>query len=293
MIGIIPSSSKTYEVYGDLNDKTPIEGKLYYDPKTNILYYYSTIETRPNPKTGYFPIWDGKSTHTSSFAKIKHISDITKTDIASLSASINADVAHNIMISQKKAMSTGALKPAIADGDNMFTQCIKGSISALNISMIDLLEMGVPKYQESAIQNYYAGLSKITFMRIDRWYIWLDILKLTYDITVYKDGKQLIYYNYLTNELDTGIVKYNNIARSKMDPLKKIVKILMVMENISKADLKSDEVDAYTINNMMTTINGAKPLSAQIFSRFLRMTGMDYTVNMYHEGDLIFTYQDV
>ena len=88
-------------------------------------------------------------------------------------------------------------------------------------------------------------------------------------------------------------VKYNNIARSKMDPLKKIVKILMVMENISKADLKSDEVDAYTINNMMTTINGAKPLSAQIFSRFLRMTGMDYTVNMYREGDLIFTYQDV
>lgn len=292
MFGIIPSGSKTYEVVGDFNSPKE-EGKLYYHPETKRLFYYSEIETRSNPKTGFFPIWNGKKTFISNFSKEKYVDDVTKTDIETLSANINADVASMVLANQKKAMSTGALKPTIADGDNTFTQCIKGSISAMNISMVDLLDMAVPKYTTSAVQNYYAALSKITFMRIDRWLIWLDILKLHYDIKVTKDNKQLIYYTYLTNEFDTGIVKYDNITRSKIDPLKKIIKILMVMENISKADLKSDDVDDYTVNNMLTSINGNKPLSAQIFSRFIRMANLDYTVYMYdREGNMIFTYRD-
>ena len=60
MLGIIPSTKCTYEVYGTTDDKSPIEGKLYYDKSNGRLYYYSLTETRSNPKTGYFPIWDGK-----------------------------------------------------------------------------------------------------------------------------------------------------------------------------------------------------------------------------------------
>ena len=36
------------------------------------------------------------------------------------------------------------------------------------------------------------------------------------------------------------------------------------MENLTKEKLKSEEVDDYTINNMMTTISGNKSLSAQL-----------------------------
>lgn len=294
MLGIIPSANKTYEVCGDFNTSNPEEGKLYYHPSTGRLYYYSKTEIRSNPNTGYFPIWNGKKTFISNFSKEKYLDkDVTRVDIESMSSSINADVAQRILYNQKKAMSNGALVPSISDGDNMFNQCIKGSIAAMNISMIDLIDMGSPKYSESIIQNYYAGLSKIQFMRIDRWYIWLDILKLKYDIAVSKDSKRLIYYKYPTDEFDTGIVKYDNIIKSKADPLKKLIKILMVMENISKSDLRSDEVDDYTINNMITTINGSKALSAQIFARFIGLSGMDYMVNMYDCNDnLIFTYRD-
>lgn len=294
MIGIIPSANKTYEVCGDFNTKNPEEGKLYYHPSTGRLYYYSKSETRSNPNTGYFPIWNGTQTFMSNFSKEKYMDkDVTRIDLESMSASINNDVAQRILYNRKKAMSSGPLSPAIADGDNMFNQCIKGSISAMNISMVDLVDMGSPKYSESIIQNYYAGLNKITFMRIDRWYIWLDILKLQYDIAVYKNDKRLVYYKYPTEEFDTGIVKYDNIINSKADPLKKIIKILMVMENISKSDLRSGEVDDYTINNMITTIHGSKALSAQIFARFIGLAGMDYSVNMYDsDGNLIFSYKD-
>ena len=42
MIGIVPGTTKTYEIDGDFHCPTPIEGKLYYDPKTGRLYYFST-----------------------------------------------------------------------------------------------------------------------------------------------------------------------------------------------------------------------------------------------------------
>ena len=67
----------------------------------------------------------------------------------------------------------------------------------------------------------------------------------------------------------------------------------MVMENIDKASLRSPEVDDYTINNMMTTLSGTKPLSAQLFSRFMRMARLMYTVDIMDAGTLVFQYKEV
>ena len=53
MIGIIPGNTKTYEVNGSFNDDNLVEGKLYYDPTDERLYYYSLSETRSNPENGY------------------------------------------------------------------------------------------------------------------------------------------------------------------------------------------------------------------------------------------------
>lgn len=294
MIGIVPSSSKTFEVYGDFNSKELVEGKLYYDPSNGQLYYYSTVETRSNPNTGFFPIWDGTNKLISLFSNEKYFDkDVINISIDDMCSNINKDMAEQILYNQRRSDNNDILQPKISDGDNMFTQCVKGVINVMEVSMIDLVDMSSPKLSQKQIENYYSALIKITFMRIDKWDIWINvILHVSYDINIFKGDKKLLTYKHPKNTFDTGDVTYDKIVKSKDDPYKKIVKILMSMENIQKADLKSDEVDDYTINNMITMLNSNKALSAQLFSRFIRMAGLSYQVLIYKNEKQIFEFKE-
>ncbi len=293
MIGIIPSSSKTFEVFGDFNSKDLVEGKLYYDESDGRVYFYSRVETRSNPRTGLFPVWDGKNKYISKFSNVKYFDkDVVRFDLGSMCSSLNQSLANEILDKQRRCDNDEILDPSITDGDNMFTQCIKGSIKAKRLTMIDLVDMTSPKLTQKVVENFYSALTKITFMRADKWNIWLDcILHLTYHIDVFKDDKRLVSFDY-PSSFDTGIVKYDNITSGNDDPLKKIIKILMIKENINKNSLKADDVDDYTINNMMTTLNGNKPLSAQLFSRFIRMANLSYRILMLDKGKPIFEYKE-
>lgn len=294
MIGIIPSTNKTFVVEGMFGDKPFEEGKLYVDPESKRVYMYSLKEKRSNPNTGYFPIWDGSKTYISKFSNEKYLDkDVTKTDIASLGASINKDVANNILYQQRRSDNDDILQPQLMDGDNMFTQCIKGILNVKKLTMVDLVDMSNPRLSEKIISNYYSALTKITFMRLDKWNIWIDvILHLNYTVIVYKDDKKLLSYEYPKDKFDAGIVKYDNITKTKDDPFKKIIKILMIMENINKNSLRSKEVDDYTINNMLTTLNSNKSLSSQLFSRFIRMANLSYDVKIFEKDKLIFEYHE-
>lgn len=223
MLGIIPSTKSTYEVYGTTDEKSPIEGKLYYDPSDNKLYYYTTKETRPNPKTGYFPIWDGKKFYTSQFSKDKYFDkDVKKVDIETLCSSISDEVAKNVLYMQRKSDNGDILKPQISDADNMFTQCIKGVICQKNITIVDLIDMAAPKLSQSIVESYYSALTKITFMRYEKWSVWIDgILHLNYKVTVFKGNKKCLTYSYPSDTFDTGIVKYDDITRTNDDPFKR------------------------------------------------------------------------
>ena len=271
----------------------PIEGKLYYD-NGNRLFYYSSTETRSNPNTGFFPVWDGKRTHVSNFSNRKYTSDMIDINIGNMSSVIDKATAENIVYQQRRSLNDELLKPAIRDEDNMFTQCVKGTICAMNIAMVDLVDMAGNKLNEKCIEGYYSALTKITFMRLDKWKVWLStILHVSYVLDVYDEDKRLITYNYPEDTFDTGVIKYDGITEQKCDPFKKIVRILMIMKNISKQTLKSDDVDDYTINNMMTTLNGDKTLSSQLFSRFIRMTGLRYSVKIYDRNkQLLFEYTE-
>lgn len=294
MIGVVPTSTKSFEVFGDFNSKNLVETKLYYDPKDQRLYFYSLTETRSNPNTGYFPVWNGNTIFSSKFSNKKYFDkDAIKMDIASLSNNVNEKIAKNIVYQQRKSDNSDILDPQLSDGDNAFTQCIKSVISKLNITMVDLIDMGYPKLDQKIITSYYLALTKITLMRTDKWFIWLDnILHMGFIVKVFKSDKLLISYTYPKNVFNTGIVKYDNIINTKDDPFKKIIKIIMIMENLTKEKLKSEEVDDYTINNMMTTISGNKSLSAQLFSRFIRMAKLSYTIEMYDKDKMIFEYRE-
>lgn len=294
MIGIIPSTNQTFEVYGDFNSKKLVENKLYYDPKDGRVYFYSLVETRSNPRTGYFPVWDGNKTYVTSFSNNKYFDkDVIKSDLQTISSSINKEVAEDVLYKQRKSDNNEILRPKLVDGDNMFTQCVKGVLNAKELTIVDLVDMSSPNLTQKAIENYYSTLTKITFMRMDKWNVWINIiLHVKYNLEVYKGNKKLLSYKYPENVFNTGIVKYDNIISTADDPFKKIIRILMIMENINKNSLRSDEVDDYTINNMMTTINGSKPLSAQLFSRFIRMAGLSYTMQIFDNVKMIFEYKE-
>ena len=291
MVGIIPYGSKTYEVIGPISDGGFIEGKIYWD-RDEHLYMYSTIHTRSCPETGYFPIYNGKRYTSFTAGNQKFLKDVIRIDLTAMASQLDDQTAKNVVYKRRKRDSDKALKPEITDEDNMFTQCIKGCICAMDLGIIDLYDMAAPILKQSVVDNYYASLVKITFMRMNKWHIWVEkILHLTYTIECYRGNRILVRYEH-PDKLDTGSVNYSKVYKAADDPLKRMIKILIVMENITKADLKSEVVDDYTINNLMTTLNSDKPLSAQLFSRFMRMSGIGYRCIMYRNGEVIFTYKE-
>lgn len=295
MIGIIPSASNTYEVVGDFTSSDLIEGKVYYHPETKRLYYYSTTKRRSNPDTGYFPIWNGSNTFESKFSNDKYFDkDVVKPSIKKLSENINKNIADDILYRQRLLENGKKLQPVINDEDNMFTQLVKGAITSLDLSIVDLLDAAKGKMDQKMVENYYSSLIKVTMMRLDKFHTWMDILlNLHYDITIYNGEKKLLKYSWPKDKFNTGIVKYTNIMKPNDDPYKKIVKILMVMENISKTSLRGEEIDDYTINNMMTTLSGNKSLSAQIFCRFIRMAKLSFEIELFDKDNKkIFEYRE-
>ena len=295
MIGIIPSSTKTFEVIGDFNSDNLVDGKLYYDPKTGRVYFYSKTETRSSPKSGFFPIWNGEKTFITNYSNKKYFDkDVIKLDTDVLSKNIDKDMADRILYKQRLSTNSDILEPLISDGDNMFTQCIKGIILAKQITMVDLVDMTNPKLDEKVIENYYNALNKITFMRLDKWYIWIDIiLHVKYTINVFNGNKLIVTYKYPERTFDIeNQESYDKILNSNIDDFKKIIKLIMISENITKNTLSGEDVDDYTINNMMTTINGKKALSSQLFSRFIRMAKLSYTITIYDNDKELFKYKE-
>jgi hypothetical protein len=294
LIGIIPSINKTFEVYGFMDsEKEPIEGKLYINPINNRLYLYSLIYKRSNPDNGYFPIWDGKLTYCSSYSNHKYLKDITKISLDDINTNINQNTADRVIYNHRRCENSEILKPEYCNEDNMFTQCIKGVLNKYEYTLVDLVDMSNPPIEEKVLANYYSALNKITFMRLNKWLIWIDnILHMQYIIIVDRDKRELLSYHYPKEIFKTGIINYDSIINTKDDSLKKIIKIIMVMENISKSNLKSKDVDDYTINNMLTTLDSNKSVSAQLFSRFIHMANLSYTVKIFKDDELILEYKE-
>ena len=293
MIGTIPSGNKTFEVYGDTSSDNLIEGKLYYNTTDERLYLYSTKATRSNPDMGFFPIWNGKKFIETKYSIKKYLKDVTSSNISELSSFIDNKTASNVLYKMRRSESDVILKPCITDEDNFFTQCIKSLINQMELTMVDLLDMASPVMNQKKMDAYYSSLCKISFMRMDKWHTWIStIFHMSYTIDVYKKNKRMISFKYPDNTFDTGVVKYTDITKTKDDPFKKMIKILMIMDNVNKNTLKSDTVDDYTINNMMTTINGKNPMSAQLFSRYIHMTNLSFVLKIYNKEELVFTYKE-
>ena len=291
MIGIIPGNIKTFIVEGYLDDKLE-EDKLYADKKDNRIYLYSTKENRSSPATGYFPIWDGKKKFITQFSNEKYLDkDVVIADINGLSNNINSSIADKVKLQLRKAGDEDLLRPLISDEDNMFTQCIKGVLNQKEYTISDLIE--ISRLSEKLVTNYYIGLNKISFMRLEKWNIWVStLLRIKYNLIIYKEDKKLLTYTYPDEKFDTGIIKYDSIINGKDDSFKKIIKIIMVMENINKDNLKNEEIDEYTVNNMLTTLKSNKPFSAQLFSRFIKLADLSYEINMIDKEKLLFQYQE-
>ena len=120
-----------------------------------------------------------------------------------------------------------------------------------------------------------------------------SILHKAFTFGVYKDDALVVQYDYPQNKYSVSDASCQEILSSKDDFLKKLIKITMVKTNLNKSDLRSDTTDEYTINNLMTSLNGNKPLSAQLFSRFMDMANYSYLITILNEdGSVLFTFKD-
>lgn len=296
MIAVIPLMSRTFVVDGSTDFKHPIEGHVYYDLKSKQLYYYSTSVTRPTPMTGYLPIWNGTSIYSSKMAKEKYFDKDTKPILPEdISAKITEEVADDIKYRQRRALADDILKPQITDRDNSLTQCIKMVIQNKELTIVDLYDAAHGKLSEYQVDQLYSSLNKIALMRLSKFHVWCSIvLHVKYEIIVFKKKKQVLSYRYPENKYDTGVTNYSSIITKRMDCLKAIVRILMVSQGITKQDLKKNETDDYTVNNLMTSVYGNKPLSAQLFSRFIRLANLSYQIKMYDgkNNKSIFTFKE-
>lgn len=295
MLGIIPSGSKTYEVDGYLDTTEPTEGKIYVDRETGLLYYYSTTETRPNANIGFFPIWDGKKFYLNPYHKELYLKDVAVSDVGSISSTINGKVANEVQRNIQRSVNTDQIVPVIREQDNMFVQCIKEVISVRKITLGDLYANACPPLKHHTVDNYYDSLPRVTFMRLEKWDVWIGVLlKMQYILRVFdKDGtKELVSYRYPENEFNTGIVKFDDIVKSDKDQLKKMILVVMRKANITKQVLTSKTHDDYTVNNMMTVLYGNKPFSAQLFTRFIRMADLHLALEVYDKEELLVTYRE-
>lgn len=291
MIGIIPSVSKTYEVGGFIDKDKYVEGKLYVD-SDGRLYMFSSKCRRPSPDTGYFPIYDGKNKYDSSFANKKYLKDVTILDLDRISNTIDTEVANDVIIKRKRSEDLEILKPSITEEDNAFTQCVKGVILAKEVTLTDLCILANKRVPDNLIKNYYSALQRIAFMRTEKWNVWIDsILNLSYVLKVYKGNKLVVKYSHPEEKYEAGIIDYEAICQNK-DPLQKIIQIVLVKLNINKNNLKAEDVDDYTINNLITAINSKKPISAQLFSRFIKIAELNYEILLYENKKMIFKYKE-
>lgn len=277
MIGIVPSIKTNYEVMGLVGDSDPIEGKLY--AKDDRLYFYTTKTKRSNPSTGFFPIWDGKETYITSSSNEKYLDkDIKLIELDKMSKTVDEELANDIKYHLRHAEDEVLLDPSISPEDNMFTQTIKGIITNKKITMTKLVDGCLGILPDDIVKSYYNSLNKITFMRLAKWRIWVDsILHVSYVIIITKG--------------DECILKCKCPDVSNEDPFKKCIRTLIAQGDINKNDMRGT-TDDYTINNLFTNLNSDKPISAQLFSRFINLSGLNYEIEFFDNDEMIFNYKE-
>lgn len=292
MIGIIPGIHKTF-IVDDYFCETPTEGNLYVDPDSKRVFMYSKVFKRSSAENGFFPVWDGQKKIITPFSNNKTLENVIDFDIAKLSSKIDSEKAEQILIEQRKHNSGVLLEPVITNDDNLFTKCIKGTILNLKLSFDDLIEMSYPKLNEKMLNIYYSSLNKTAFMRLNKWHVWVTtILSVGYRITVFdRENSVLVSYEFPSGVIagvNEKLIKSTNCS----DPLKQIVKILILLLNISKEQFKTDAVDEYTINNLFTVIGNNKPMSGQIFSRFIILSDLMYQIEVIKDGEVIYSFKE-
>ena len=290
MLGIIPGKNQTY-IIEDYFRPSMEEGKYYMDPNTKIIYLYSKKMHRSTPDYGYFPIYDGKNKIETVSSKIFTEKDLVKMNILELIQSIDKETAERIKYDIDVKEYGECLKPQISDEDNVFTQCIKGILLKKDYNLLDLKNSSKPPLDMEKIISYYNSLNKISFMRLSKFDLWLNVIfHMNYRVSIFKKEEKILSYE---NKTKTFVPSaYPEIENSKRDPFKKMANILIKMDNITKDRLRKGGDNDYTINNMLTTIFGIKTISAQLFSRFIRMAELGFVLDILDNNELVFSYRE-
>jgi hypothetical protein len=308
MLGIVPGVDQTFIVEGTIQDTTEfIHGRLYVDDQDDRLYMCLLGPSkRISAETGFFPVFDGKFKYSGKFANEKYFSkDARSFDLGEMIEKVDEATRNEVETTQKHCSDNEPLEPCIRESDNAFTQCVKKVIEQKGYTLTQLSEMSL--MSDKMIKNKYTVLNKISFMRLDQFEIWIkSIFHMNFVVTV-KDAEGKFLVKYKTNGSDTfetNSPEKSNVpimvitTNEEIDFMKKLIHIMMYVKDITKAQLhdEEDKADsAIKVNNLLVLLNGTnpiKPFSAQLFSRFIKMVGYSYTIDILEDGQEIFTYME-
>lgn len=299
MESIVVCKNNTYPVEGMFSNQME-EGKLYIDPKSKRIYCYTTTTQVVGDASHHFPIYDGKHFFDSVRSYKKYESDVISTDVTDMASSISEKDREDMEYRSQAVLYGGVLEPEISDSDNIYSQCIKGILLHKKYNLLDLSIMSHPKLTVEEISNLYQSLHKIAFMREKKFMIWMNqIFHMDYEVNCYdtNSDKPLLTYHSIDKRYEFHIPvddahqkEYDDILKKSWDPFKKMINLIIKMKNYKKSDFNIHTESAYTINNMMTTIFSDKSVSAQIFSRFMRIINLPFDIVIYDKDDIVFSY---
>ena len=276
MDSIVVCKNNTYPVEGMFSNQME-EGRLYIDPKSKRIYCYTTTTQVVGDTSHHFPIYDGKHFFDSVRSYKKYESDVISTDVTDMASSISEKDREDMEYRSKAVLYGDILEPEISDSDNIYSQCIKGILLHKKYNLLDLSIMSNQKLTVEEISNLYMDY------KVNCYDSNSDQLLLTY----HSIDKRYEFYH---KNNDCHREEYDEILKKSWDPFKKMINLIIKMKNYKKADFNVNTESAYTINNMMTTIFGDKSVSAQIFSRFMRIINLPFDIVIYDKDDIVFTY---
>lgn len=299
-------TGRTLPVYDVPNRFNDMVCDRYYVLGDYIYEYVGEVDRMFNTQPGQIFKRDGKffiNRLTSDMTDLFHISNIThvEDDGDSLDKIIseymyNFSIGNNIAKNnQSKITTTGeTYTPELKDGDDALTRIMKLMIIHKKLVLNNYRDSCDKKYSLDNIRSAINGATNN--MTITRFLTWCNLLGLEWEFCLFDSGTDLIHplpvdlrissSSPLTcdyGEDEKGIYKVP--LSDKDDPLKRLIKVALIMKHVNLNEYKDKGSTPHLINNMRSALKRDSKMMIPYFMYWCEILGMTYLFRVIDPSD--------